>query len=142
MWNLIQFFRLALLVAVCTLLFTGCKSPPTDQIDLMPAPDVFGDGLLNPLPDSEQLEAMPHGGILFATDRKPRSEGDKEKYYLNEPGFALRVGKAEIQFGEKDFTWEMAREVSLLKSRADRFPVKISKVDEWGVISNTVPRVL
>ncbi|VGO16642.1 hypothetical protein PDESU_05233 [Pontiella desulfatans] len=126
-------------VLVGVLLFAGCKSPPVDQIDLMPAPDVYGDGLLNPLPEAPEPGTAPHNGILFVTDRKPSTEKDKEKFYLNEPGYALRAGLAEIQFGEKDFTWEMAREVSLLKSRADRFPIKISTVEEWGVIEDTLP---
>ena len=120
-------------------LLAGCASPPADQIDLMPAPDVYGNGLLNPLPVAPEPGAAPHKGIIFVTDRKPSTEEDKEKFYLNEPGYVLRVGLAEIQFGRKDITWEMAREVSLLKSRADRFPIKISTIEEWGVIQDTLP---
>lgn len=139
MFNLSRFFRSTLLVMAGTALLAGCKSPPVNQIDLMPAPDVYGDGLLNPLPEAQEPGTAPRNGILFVTDRKPSTEEDKEKFYLNEPGYALRVGLAEIQFGRQDFTWEMAREVSLLKSRAGRFPIKISTVEEWGVIQDTLP---
>jgi len=117
----------------------GCTSPPPDQIDLMPAPDVYGDGLLNPFPETQEYNVITRTGILFATDRKPSSPEDKERYYLSDPGYAVRVGRAEIQFGRKDFTWEMARDVSLLKSRAGSFPVKISNVEEWGIIQNSLP---
>ena len=56
----------------------GCASPPVDQIDLMPAPDVYGDGLLNPLPETNPFDRIPYDGILFATDRKPATEQDPE----------------------------------------------------------------
>ncbi|MDF7822685.1 alpha/beta hydrolase [Pontiellaceae bacterium B12227] len=136
MLDIQRFFRPAGLLII---FLAGCSSPPVDQIDLMPAPDVYGDGLLNLLPDAQQYQAMSHNGILFATDRKPSGKEDKEQYYLSDPGYAVRVGLAQVQFGQKDFTWEMARDVSLLKSRAESFPVKISNVDEWGIIQNTLP---
>ncbi len=37
------------------LLIAGCASTPNDQVDLMPAPDVYGDGLINPLPQKDPL---------------------------------------------------------------------------------------
>ena len=58
------------------LFFAGCTSAPVDQIELMPAPDVYGDGLLNPLPESNPFERIPYDGILFATDRAPAEEDD------------------------------------------------------------------
>ncbi len=139
MLDVFRMFRYAGIAVAGLMILAGCSSPPVDQIDLMPAPDVYGDGLLNPFTDDVQSNVMSRNGILYATDRRPSKAGDKEQYYLSDPGFALRVGQAEIQFGKKDFTWEMAREVSLLKSRADHFPVKITNVEEWGAIESTIP---
>lgn len=132
-------FRFVGTVALGLAMLCGCSSPPIDQIDLMPAPDVYGDGLLNPLPETALSSAKAHDGILFVTDRRPSGESDKEPYYRSDPGYALRVGLAQIQFGSKDFTWEMARDISLLKSRAGHFPVKIANVEEWGAIESTIP---
>jgi esterase/lipase superfamily enzyme len=120
-------------------LIAGCKSPPAGQIELMPAPDVYGDGLLNPLPKNNPFDAIPYDGILFATDRAPAGEEDKEAHYLSETGYLLRLGLAEIQFGEKEYPWEKAREISLLKSRTERFPVKIAHVEEWGMMEEALP---
>ncbi len=122
------------------LLITGCTNTPVDQIDLMPAPDVYGDGLLNPLPeDFNPLERIPYKGILFATDRRPATEEDPEKYYLNDRGQVLRVGVASIQIGNKNIDWAMAREISMLKTRTDKYPVRISNADEWGILGETIP---
>jgi hypothetical protein len=53
------------------LLIAGCASVPVDQVNLMPAPDVYGDGLINPLPKYDPIEKIPYKGILYATDRRP-----------------------------------------------------------------------
>ena len=57
-------------------ILVGCASAPVDQIALMPAPDVYGDGLLNPLPETNPFDRIPYDGILFATDRAPATEED------------------------------------------------------------------
>ena len=120
-------------------IFAGCASTPVDQIELMPAPDVYGDGLLNPLPETNPFDRIPYDGILFATDRSPATEEDREQYYRNDRGQVVRLGLAEIQFGKKEFTWKFAREISMLKSRTEEYPVKISNVDEWGIMGSTLP---
>ena len=120
-------------------ILAGCASPPVDQVDLMPAPEVYGNGLLNPLPETNPFDRIPYDGILFVTDRAPATSEDPEQYYRNDRGQVLRLGLAEIQFGKKEFQWEFARQVSMLKSRTTEFPVKISKVDEWGIMGRSVP---
>jgi pimeloyl-ACP methyl ester carboxylesterase len=118
---------------------SACASAPVDQIELMPAPDVYGDGLLNPLPETYPFDRIPYDGILFATDRSPATEEDPEQYYRNDRGQVVRLGLAEIQFGKKEFTWDFARRVSMLKSRSEDYPVKISNADEWGIMGSTIP---
>ena len=127
------------IVLTVTALLSACASAPVDQIELMPAPDVYGDGLLNPLPDTSPFDRIPYDGILYATDRSPATEEDPEQYYRNDRGQVVRLGLAEIQFGKKEYTWELARRISMLKSRSEEFPVKISNVDEWGILGSTIP---
>ena len=131
--------RSKFIVLTVTSILSACASAPVDQIELMPAPDVYGDGLLNPLPDTNPFDRIPYDGILFATDRSPATEEDPEKYYRNDRGQVLRLGLAEIQFGKKEYTWEFARNISMLKTRSEKYPVKISNVDEWGIMDSTIP---
>ena len=105
----------------------------------MPAPDVYGDGLLNPLPETNPFDRIPYDGILYATDRAPATSEDEEKYYLNLRGQVVRLGLAEVELGKKEFTWQLAREMSLLKARTEDFPVRISNVEEWGIMGSTIP---
>jgi len=124
---------------VLVLLVAGCASTPVDQVDLMPAPDVYGDGLINPLPESNPWDKLPYQGLLYATDRAPATPEDREKYYLNDRGQIVRVGVARIRLAEKKLEWEVARKVSMLKSRDGKFPVTVNGIDEWGILANTVP---
>ena len=133
------FCRRKVIVLTITALLSACASAPVDQINLMPAPDVYGDGLLNPLPETSPFARIPYDGILFATDRAPATEEDPEQYYRNDRGQVVRLGLAEIQFGKKEFTWEFARRVSMLRSRSEDYPVKISNVEEWGIMDSSIP---
>jgi len=90
---------------IATAILTGCASAPIDEIDLMPAPDVYGDGLLNPLPEYNPFDKIPYHGILYATDRQPATEKYLEKYYLNDRGQVVRLGLAEVQLGQEEFSW-------------------------------------
>ena len=127
------------IVALGASVLAGCAGMPIDQIELMPAPDVYGDGMLNPLPEYSPFDEIPYNGILYATDRAPATADDREKYYLNDRGQILRVGVAAIEVGEKKFTWEQAREISMLKSRTEKYPIRVTNADEWGVLGSTVP---
>jgi len=91
------------------------------------------------LPDTSPFDRIPYDGILFATDRSPATEEDPEQYYRNDRGQVVRLGIAEIQFGKKEFTWEFARRISMLKSRSEEYPVKISNVEEWGILDSSIP---
>jgi hypothetical protein len=77
-------------LALASLLLSGCASTVWDEINLMPAPDVYADGRLDPLPDREPMELIPYGGILYATDRRPAGEDDNENYYVNDRGGRYR----------------------------------------------------
>ncbi len=127
------------LTCFAAIVLGACAGQPIDQVDLMPAPDVYADGLLNPLPEHNPLDKIPYKGILYATDRHPARPGDKEKYYLNDRGQVLRVGVAAVELGKDHIQWDKAREISMLKTRTEKYPVKVAGVEEWGILKNTVP---
>ncbi|MFT5701532.1 MAG: pimeloyl-ACP methyl ester carboxylesterase [Desulforhopalus sp.] len=121
------------------LTITSCASLPVDQINLMPAPDVYGDGLLNPLPENSPFLNIPYKGILYATDRQPAGEGDPERYYANDRGQFVRLGVAKVGLGDRQYDWKYTRNISMLKTRTDKLPIKIEAVEEWGILGSTVP---
>jgi esterase/lipase superfamily enzyme len=129
--------KLILMVSVVAL--AACASVTWDQVDLMPPPEVFGDGMLNPLPDQDPMELIPYQGLLYATDRNPATADDPESFYRNERGSVLRLGVARISLHEADVEWEEVRKISLLKNRTDKYPLRVTGVHEYGILEDTIP---
>ncbi len=131
--------RIAHIAVLAALMIAGCAGPVRDQLDLMPPPDVYDDGMLNPLPEADPMKEIPYRGLLYATDRAPSSPGDREQYYLNERGKVLRLGVARISLHESDVNWDEIREVSLVKDRGDKYPLRVTGVHEYGILESTIP---
>jgi esterase/lipase superfamily enzyme len=111
------------------------------QIFLMPAPDVYIDGQIDPFVDNDPISRGVQPTILYATDRAPSTESEKKKnpFYSDARGGVLRLGLAETKFGlDEDITWEEARRISLLKNRTDQYPIELSNINEFGVLAESI----
>jgi len=107
----------------------------------MPAPEVYDDGALSPFADTSDIASSPYRGLLYATDRAPvppSAAGDSvERFYANERGHLLRLGIAKIELGKGGMTWEEARRISLAKTRTDSYPLRVTAVEEFGVLDRS-----
>ena len=126
-------------LALAFLLLSGCASKVWDEVNLMPAPDVYAEGGLNPLPERDPMALVPYGGILYATDRRPAAETDNEKHYVNDRGQLVRLGVARISLHEADVNWSEVRQISLSKSRPKDYPIRVTGVTEYGILEDTIP---
>ena len=45
-------------------------------INLMPAPDIYKEGLVDPFTGTNPMEKIPSNGILYVTYRSPPGEND------------------------------------------------------------------
>ncbi len=123
---------------ICAML-VGCGGTPPNQVLLMPAPDVYDEGNIDPFVDNDPISAGGEPRMLYATDRAPAGPDDKADYYSDARANALRVGEARIRLGiDETITWEEARRVSLLKNRTTDYPLEVSEVTEYGPLARTV----
>ncbi len=122
--------------AVICFSLTACASNKTYQIELMSAPEVYSDGTVNPFEGMENISDESLLGMLYATNREPATNSDL--FYENKRGFLVRLGIAEISFGNQKLDWEEARRVSLLKTRSDKYPLKVTAVKEFGILDRSV----
>lgn len=130
------FFRPALIVLVALLSSCGSNGPLV--FDLMPAPAAFTDtGIRLPKEDELVKDSTSHD-IFYATDRRPATANDKQQFYSSKRGNALRLGRAEIETGHDNLTWQDARRVSLLKTRSEKFPIKVKGISEYGVMDDSI----
>jgi esterase/lipase superfamily enzyme len=127
-------------ILLAVLLFasmTGCARHNPKEINLMPAPDIYYTGAIDPFTDTHPLESMPYQGILYVTDRKPDTSDFLNHFYENKRGYVLRLGVGKIILGEGEMSWEEARQISLLKNRSRTYPIKISGVEEFGILDRS-----
>jgi len=124
-------FVFILLLAVW---LTACAGKGQTSLDLMPAPEVYSDGTVDPFSHQGRDTALPYSKILYATDRRPSEEGHS---YTRQRGFHLRLGLAEIKLGRHFSTWEEARRISLLKNRTDKYPLQVENVQEFGILDRS-----
>jgi esterase/lipase superfamily enzyme len=137
----VRLVRIIGFVCIAISYLSGCassKGPYT--IDLMPAPDVYADGELDPFVDASLIAPGSQPEILFATDRAPAEADDaRYEYYSNQRGHVLRLGVAGVHVGhDESVTWDEARRISLLKNRSDQYPLRVASVTEFGPLEKTI----
>jgi pimeloyl-ACP methyl ester carboxylesterase len=132
-WQNIIYVLALLLIST----LAACAKKPVNEIFLMPAPDVYDAGAIDPFTDTDPIKQIPYGGILYATDREPSNGEGKEAHYLNKRGFVLRLGVGKIKLGDENITWEEARKISLLKNRAANYPLKVNEIEEIGILAGS-----
>ena len=134
-----KLYRAALLGLA--LITAGCGSTGPYRIDLMPSPDVYDEEEITPFTDTRPLSGSELRGILYATDRKPVdpqvNTSSRERFYLNERGGLLWLGIADIALGDSAITWEEARRISLAKNRTEKYPLKVTGVEEFGILDRS-----
>jgi esterase/lipase superfamily enzyme len=119
-----------------SVVITACAGSGRYTINLMPAPAVFAEGDINPLPKGPPPLSYDDFGMLYATDRKPADDLDKRPFYLNENGFLVRLGRARVKAGG-GIDWEAARRISLSTDRTRDYPLEVVSVEETGVLGRT-----
>lgn len=132
----------ALLLLSAALALGGCAGTGDYQIDMMPSPEVYEEGSVDPFIGAVPIDELPYEGMLYATDRKPAADGASQHYYLNERGNVLRLGIAEVELARDDVTWKDLRQISILKSSGKDYPIRISNVSEFGVLDRTATELM
>lgn len=127
-------------ISLITIL-TGCATDKPNELNLMPAPDIFDNGAWQPFSDTSSIKNDGTIEILYATDREPANEQSKEKFYQNERGDLLRLGKGEVKLGKGDYTWEEMKHISLLKNRTENLPLQVTGVKEYGILNTTISEI-
>ncbi len=125
------------ILAVLLLMVSACAGDKPYVIELMPSPDVYDDGAIDPFKDTGTVDVLPFDRIWYATDRLPADENDKSQFYANARGGVLRLGVARVKSVGANITWEEARRISLAKNRSRKYPIKLSDVEEYGILDRS-----
>ena len=126
-----------ILLVALALMISACSSSRRYKINLMPAPTVFENGAINPLPKGQPPVSYDDFRMFYATDRTPSDNPDERPFYLDEAGFILRLGVARVKAGPEGTDWEMVRRTTLAKNRTGDYPLEVLSVDNTGYLAAT-----
>lgn len=122
---------------LCSLL-GACSSSGPHSIDMMPAPAGFADWPYTPLPKGTPPVSYDDFRMLYVTDRKPAESQFEYPFYLNEPGFVLRLGGARVKAGSEGMDWEEVRRTTLASDRTVDYPLQVLSVNELGLLGSSL----
>ena len=123
------------------LLLSACSSNKPISIDLMAAPEIYQDERITPFNNTGPIDITDPFYIFYATDRQASEDMQQSPYYLPERSHVLRLGRAQVKLGGGEYTWEEAREITLLKERSKKYPLSLSSVEEAGVLDSSIGAV-
>jgi esterase/lipase superfamily enzyme len=126
-----------LFLLALALVISACSSSRRYKINLMPAPTVFQDGAVDPLPKGQPPVSYDDFRMLYATDRKPSDNPDERPFYLDEAGFIIRLGEARVKAGPEGADWEAMRQITLAKNRSGGYPLEVASVNATGYLADT-----
>ena len=87
---------LAALPTIC-----GCSSKPA----LMPTPNLYADGMVDPFIDVETTLRSNKAEVLYVTDRQPDNDSPDKREYGYKRSRSLAYGISTVQFGE-NVSWD------------------------------------
>jgi esterase/lipase superfamily enzyme len=129
-------------LGLAALALAACTTPVSPRLPTVPAPEGYAVAYIDPFADDTVIRRDGHPDILFATDREPAADG-AAGFYGEERGNALRLGRGTIEGVGADgrTTWADARSVALLKDEVEAYPLRVTAVEEFGLVPESLPPV-
>ena len=124
------------LTAFCAL--AACGPNLYNEIDLMPSPTIYAEALIDPFVDVTAQNVAARSQLFYATDRMPAGPDDPQGFYNNERDFLLRTGVANVTIDPPLESWDAIRSVSLMKDRDEDYTLRVTGVQETGVMPFSV----
>lgn len=122
----IQSRHLAFLFVVVSVITAGCAEKP----QLMPTPNVYADGIRDPLPDVPEVYQTNTVDVLYLTDRKPEKDSTRDHMkYGFERSRSLAMGISTVQIGE-NVSWDELVKASKTSKRQTKLPLSLVKTTE------------
>ncbi|WIY24633.1 alpha/beta hydrolase [Parasedimentitalea psychrophila] len=117
---------------VVALMLPGCGENIYNELKLMPSPTVYVDGDLDPFNNRSAQQIQAHTQLFYATDRRVAGADDKQAFYTNERGIALRTGVANVKMTPPAQDWASLHRITLAGERDIARTLKVSTVHEIG----------
>lgn len=122
----------ACLIALVSL--TACGEAVYDTIKVMPPPAVYIDGEVDPFPKVTRQTYQEQSRLFYVTDRRPATEDERQKFYANERGLAVRAGEVRVLADPPYRDWDEVRAISISQNKSRQRVLRVSEVEEFGFL--------
>jgi esterase/lipase superfamily enzyme len=108
----------------------------------MPSPTLYAEAGADPFKDTTADNVADRATLFYATDREPAGPDDPQAYYANERGHLLRGGVAKVSIAPPLASWDAIRRETLAGDRGARYKLRLSEVQEFGVLPFSLTRYM
>ena len=116
----------------------SCRTVKTDQLISMPPPAVMDNEKYNPFIHGAVVQDTHRLPVLYATNRDPATDEDKENYYLSRRSDLVRLGIAGIGVAEEGKNWDDLTLIEENRSTKTKVVLEIKDVEEFGVLDSSL----
>ncbi len=129
-------------VVALALLVSACGNGVYDQIDLMPSPEIYTSGALDPFPDLSGTAYQERSRLFYVTDRAPAKPGDEQPRYTHDRGTVLRAGTAGVSITPAVQGWDQVRAITRAENRDADYVLKVAQTTEIGPLPFSATELL
>ncbi|MBF9014465.1 MULTISPECIES: alpha/beta hydrolase [unclassified Oceanispirochaeta] len=130
--NIKRLFLFTMLLAAIS-----CTTVKSNQIVKMPPPAVMDDEQYNPFLHGAVIQDRHRVPLLYATNRYPATEDDREPYYLSRRSELVRLGIAGIGVAEEGKTWDDMTMIEASRSSKKKALLEVTDVEEFGILDSS-----
>lgn len=116
----------------------SCRTVKTNQIIKMPPPAVMDDETYNPFVQGAVIQDRHRLPVLYATNRYPAEEKDKEHYYTSRRSDIVRLGVAGIAVAEEGKTWDDMTLIEENRTSHKKSLLEVMDVEEFGILDSSL----
>ena len=126
-------YRLASIIIV--LILSACGSRE-GGVQLRPPPANLAEiGITDNL-----AEAPPPPGTLYATLRRPADPDEAARFYADDRGVVMRVGRTRLVFDDGNYDWPEIVALTLEGEQRSAFRIDVASVEEFGILTPSLHR--
>jgi hypothetical protein len=109
------------------------------QARMMRTPVAFESSGADPFKDVPEAERTGDVGVFYATDRALSGKSAPADYFSDDSSPVVRLGQAQVRFGQAGMTWERFCELSRQDRRGEPIAKSLAHLEDYGVLWTTIP---
>ncbi|MDC7242320.1 MAG: alpha/beta hydrolase [Spirochaetales bacterium] len=126
-----------IILTLLSLITASCATVKAYEHPVMTPPAILDDDQYNPFIGAPVLKDRNRLPVLFATNRIPAGEGDKQPHYLDQRTDLIRFGEAGVAISNRNLTWDDMAMIEDYRNRKRDGIMKVTDVEDYGIMDDS-----